>query len=64
MGAGGGVGGAGCACLLACPLVQAFEAQDLPEVGAGPLVVCSLAFVRFVALLSVRCLQIWLYFAF
>ena len=23
-------------------LVQAFETQDLPEVGSGPLVVCSL----------------------
>ena len=38
--------------------------QDLPEVGSGPLVACSLLFVRFPALLSVRCLQIWLYFAF
>ena len=35
------------ACLLACPLVQAFEAQDLPEVGSGPLVVCSLLLVAF-----------------
>ena len=33
------------ACLLACPLVQVVRAsrrQDLPEVGSGPLVVCSL----------------------
>ena len=42
----------------------AFETKDLPEVGSGPLVVCSLLFVRFPALLSVRYLQIWLYFAF
>ena len=38
--------------------------QDLPEVGSGPLVVCSLPLVRFSALLSLRCLRIWLYFAF
>ena len=30
--------------------------QDLPEVGSGPLVVCSLLFVRFTALSLVRCL--------
>ena len=38
--------------------------QDLPEVGSGPLVVCSPPFVRFTALRLVHRLQIWLYFAF
>ena len=38
--------------------------QDLRSACVGPLVVCSVAFVRFPALLSVHCLQIWLYFAF
>ena len=33
-------------------------------VGSGPLVVCPMPFVRFSALLSLRRLQIWLYFAF
>ena len=50
-----GAGGAGCAGSLACLLVQAFEAQDLPEVGSGPLVVCPVPFVRFIALLLLGC---------
>ena len=29
--------------------------QDLPEVGSGPLVVCSMPFARFPALLVVHC---------
>ena len=37
---------------------------DLRSACVGPLVVCSVAFVRSLALLSVRCLRIWLYFAF
>ena len=47
-------------------LVQAFRlsgVQDLPDVGSGPFVVCSLPFVRFVALLLVRWLHICPYFA-
>ena len=46
------------ACLLACPLVaevgRASRLQDLPDAGGGPLVVCSLHFGRFAALL-LRC---------
>ena len=38
--------------------------RDLPEVGSGPLVVCSVPFARFTALYLSCCLQIWLYFAF
>ena len=60
----GGAGGACCAYLLACPLVQAFE-------GAGPAECRRLSsgrvfppFVRFTALRLVHRLQIWLYFAF
>ena len=30
--------------------------QDLPEVGSGPLVVCSMPFARFPALLVVLCI--------
>ena len=30
--------------------------QDLPEVGSGPLVVCSMPFARFPALLVVHCI--------
>ena len=46
MDAGGGAGGAGCACLLTCPLVaggRAFEDSGPARVGSGPLVVCSVA---------------------
>ena len=38
--------------------------QDLPDAGSGPLVVRSLPFVRFPALLAVHLLEIWLYLAF
>ena len=40
------------------------QASGPAGVGSGPLVVCSLHFGRFAALLVVDCLQIWLYFAF
>ena len=40
------------------------RAQDLPDAGGGPLAVCSLPFIRSLALPLVHCLQIWLYFAF
>lgn len=45
-------------------VAQGAGAQDLPEVGFGPLVVCSLPFVRSLALLVVGCLQICLYLRF
>ena len=48
------------ACILACPLVQACRLSGL----SSPFVACSLPFVRYLALLLVHCLQIWLYFAF
>ena len=62
-------------CPLACPLVaggrvhwvqvvRLSRLQDLLDAGGGPLVVCSLPFVSFVALHLVRCLRICLYFAF
>ena len=64
VGAGGGL----LVCLFACPLVQRWAGlrgfRTSLNAGAGPLVVCSVVFVRFAALLLVRCLQIWLYFAF
>lgn len=55
-------------CLFGVPtgpeVGRASRLQDLPDAGGGPLVVCSLPFVRFTALLLLVCLQIWLYFAF
>ena len=56
-------------CVVSCaPLVVAFivstgpevgrrsRIQDLPSVGSGPLVVCSMPFARFPALLVVHCI--------
>ena len=61
-----------CECVWSCaPLVVAFivstgpevgrlsmlqDLPDLPEVGSGPLVVCSMPFARFPALLVVHCI--------
>ena len=42
-------------------VVGASEAQDLPDTGVGPLVVCSVLFVRFVALPLLGWLEICLY---
>ena len=47
-----------------CPLVQACRLQDQQGVSSGPLVVCSLPYVRFHAMLAVDCLQICPYLAF
>ena len=45
-------------------VVGAFEGAGPDGGRPDPLVVCSPPFVLFVALPLVRCLQIWLYFAF
>ena len=56
-----------CMCVASCvPFLVVFHGvhwwqvcriqglQDLPDAGSGPLVVCSLLFVRFLALLVVH----------
>ena len=52
---------------LSCPLGQVcrlFDAQDLPNGWRCSSGRVFPPFVRFLALSSLRCLQIWLYFAF
>ena len=53
--------------LSSCPLgyeCRLFDAQDLPERWPWSSGRVFPPFVRFIALLLVRCPQIWLYFAF
>ena len=52
------------ACLHSAHLYRLSRLRTCRMVGSGPFVVRSLVFVRSPALLSVRCLRIWLYFAF